>query len=298
MRYAIRFMIVMLIGSMLVGCSTIRHGGAPEPSFDIDKDLEELSKEFSPSTSISKFFENPSKEARDKFVTGRLTLINIRYIQFIRQLTAERQLLDSAAGMLELGLNLAGTAVAAAGTKTILSAIAAGVTGSKEIVDKNYFFEKTIPALVGQMNAERKKAVVPILRGMKGDLSDYPFGQAVTDIHNYYQAGTFTGAIQAIQAEAGAKEQRQDDAIATIQPLPPDVKKTKEALTRAIGDLREGDIERIRTVVRMLAPNLEPATTLDAAKNQLQGLVRGARTVERVADVERAYRSAGIHLPE
>ena len=68
-------------------------------------------------------------------------------------MTAERQLLDSAAGMLELGLNLAGTAVAAAGTKTILSAIAAGVTGSKEIVDKNYFFEKTIPALVGQMNA-------------------------------------------------------------------------------------------------------------------------------------------------
>jgi hypothetical protein len=207
----------MLVGSMLVGCSTIRYGGAPEPSFDIDKDLDELSREFAPSVSIETFFKNPSKEARDKFITGRVTLANIQYIKFVRQLTSERQLLDSAASMLTLGLNLAGTAVSAAGTKTILSAIAASVTGSKEVVDKNYYFEKTIPVLVGQMNAERKRALVPILEGMKNDLSMYPFGDAVNDTHNYYQAGTFTGALQRIQADAGAKEKKADDDLDNLR---------------------------------------------------------------------------------
>ena len=155
-----KFIVAIVIASLAGGCSTVWYGGAPEPSFDVNKDLERLAQQFEPGDSIAEFYKTPSVALRNKFTTGRVTMMNIRYIQFVRQLTAERQSLDSAVAMLTLGLNLAGTSAASAGTKTILAAIAAGVTGSKEVIDKNYFFEKTIPALVAQMNADRKKALI------------------------------------------------------------------------------------------------------------------------------------------
>lgn len=141
-RHAVPVLVAVAALAVLTGCATVRRGGAPEPSFDVDRDLEQLAKQFAPSDSIANFYKNPTKGARDEFVTGRLTMMNIRYIQFIRQLTADRQLLDTAADMLVLGLSLAGTSVVGAGTKTLLAAIAAGVTGSKQIIDKNYYFEK------------------------------------------------------------------------------------------------------------------------------------------------------------
>jgi len=212
-----RVITAIVIAGLVGGCSTARYGGAPEPSFDVNKDLERLAQQFEPGDSITEFYKTPNVALRNKFITGRITLMNIRYIQFVRQLTVERQLLDSAVAMLSLGLNLAGASVAASGTKTILAAVAAGVTGSKEVIDKNYFFEKTIPALVAQMNADRKKALIPLLEGMRGTPDEYSFAQAVTDLHNYYFAGTFTGAIQTIQADAGTKESKADLDISKLR---------------------------------------------------------------------------------
>ena len=203
----IKIMILATVVSLLAGCATMRYAGAPEPTSTINKDIEELSLCFEGSTSITKFYANPSANARDEFIVGRLTLMNLRYLKFIRNLTAERQLLDSATAITAMGLGLAGSMVPLALTTKILASVSAGVAGTKEVIDKNYYFEKTIPALVAQMNAERQKALTPILEGMQKDIKQYPLGQAVVDLNNYYMAGTFAGAIQSIQVEAGKREE-------------------------------------------------------------------------------------------
>lgn len=290
--------LALVLAGLLVGCSTVRYGGAPEPSFDADQDIEQLAKIFQPGDSISQFYANPTVDGRNKFITGRLTLMNIRYIQFIRQLTTDRQLLDTAGAMLTLGMNIAGAAVGAASTKTILAALSAGVTGTKEVIDKNYYFDKTIPALVGQMNAERKKALIPILAGLKAGLDDYPFAQAVTDLHNYYFAGTFAGAIQAIQADAAEKEQRQDQIIATLTPLSVEQVADKAALTRAIAPLGAADLPKIQKAIQILDPKTTPPSDLDQAKGQLQSYVRGARTPSRIVEVANAFKSASIPVEQ
>lgn len=283
----------------------MRYGGAPEPSFNVKNDLRELAEHFESSTPITKFYSNPSKEARNEFIVGRLTLMNLRYLQFIRKLTSERQLLDSATGITLLGLGLAGSAVPYAQTKTILAAIAAGVAGSKEVIDKNYYFEKTIPALVAQMNAERKKALVPILTGIRSNLDEYPFAQAVTDLHNYYHAGTFAGAIQGIQAEAATTEKHQDEIIATLKPLTKEQRKRKELLTKALGELdkksdaeKKNYLDKIKAAIRLLDPKVTPADTFPAALAQLQGFVRRTHgdptLVEKVA---KAFEDSGIPIP-
>lgn len=286
---------LLLLAALLGGCATLRQGGAPEPSFNVDSDLEELASHFGEKDTIKKFYEAPSPTARNEFITGRLTMMNIRYIQFIRQTTMDKQLLDSAAQMLTLGLSLAGASVSSGATKTVLAAIAAGVTGSKEIIDKNYYFEKTIPAIVAQMNAERKKALIPLLTGMThSSLDDYQFAQAVTDLHNYYFAGTFTGAIEAMQADAATKEKEQDKIIARLTPLSAVDIGTKQSLTRELGRLTAADLSKIQAAIRTLDPSVTPAATFVEAQAQLQGYVRGARTPADIVRVSNGFTSAGL----
>src|ERR1035437_5100372 len=174
-----------LILLLLCGCQTFKNAGAPDASFDIDKDLKQLAKHFGEADTISAFYNAPSAEARNRFIAGRLVMMNIRYIQFVSKTTSEKQLLDSASDILVLSLNLAGTSVGGAAAKTVLAGIAAGVTGSKVVVDKTFFYEKSIPALVATMNAQRKQVLIPILEGAKKSLEEYPFDQAVTDLHAY-----------------------------------------------------------------------------------------------------------------
>ena len=81
---------------VLSGCQAVRSGGAPELSFDVDADLRELSKEFESATNITQYYKNPSQMARDRFITGRLVQIDLRYLIFLRTLTADKQQLDSA----------------------------------------------------------------------------------------------------------------------------------------------------------------------------------------------------------
>jgi hypothetical protein len=199
---------------MLGGCSVFQNGGAPEQSFNIDKDLEQLAKHYGDAASIEKYYAgDPTKARRNQFIAGRMVMMNIRYVQFVRHTTADKQFLDAATDILVLSLNLAGTAADGAAVKTVLAAISAGVTGSKIAVDKHYYYEKTMPALIAAMNAQRKAALVPIVQGMQQELTDYPFEQAIVDLNAYYEAGTFLGAINAIQVDAAGKEKLADQAI-------------------------------------------------------------------------------------
>jgi hypothetical protein len=292
-------LLTLTIATGMTGCSTLRYGGAPQPSFDVDKDLEQLAKEFEPADSISAFYKNPSVDARNKFVTGRLTMMNIRYIQFIRSLTSEKQLLDTAAALLTLSLNIAGASIAAASTKTVLAAISAGVIGSKEAVEKNYFYDKTIPALVAQMNAERKKALFPLLAGIKTKTLDgYPFAQAVTDLNDYYFAGTFAGAIQGIQADAAVKEAAADRKIETLATVTRAQVDRIGQLTDAIGKLvSPSDVAKINKAITTLDKNAKLSDNLDAAKAQLQGFILDLPIhPENIDKVVNAFKDAGISL--
>jgi hypothetical protein len=60
------------------------------------------------------------------------------------------------------------------------------------------------------MNAARKQALVPIVAGLRDDVAKYPLELALSDLHAYYFAGTFPGALQSIQAEAGKSEAKAD----------------------------------------------------------------------------------------
>ena len=69
--YIIRLLLGFVVAFTLAGCTTLRNGGAPEPSFSYDKDLQDLEALFAPAASIAKIGANPNENDRNSFLDGR-----------------------------------------------------------------------------------------------------------------------------------------------------------------------------------------------------------------------------------
>ena len=262
------YFLIFTLLAVLTGCGTT---GFPRQSYSPKKQIKQLEKEFEKPGLITAYYrlsagpettEAVRRAARNKIIDGRLALMNLNYDQFIARFAVTKQTLDASTEITELGLNLATTAVGGATTKTILGAISAGVTGSKLAVDKNFFFEKTVPVLVGAMNAQRKTALAPILAGMTNNTEAYPLTRALTDLDAYYFAGTFIGALQAIQADSGAKEKQADIEITRIR----DAQFTAEATQNRV-DAVLGGIDKLSDEAAVeLMKNPPVATEADVQK--------------------------------
>ncbi len=193
--------------ALLTGCTTFTEPFAPPQSFDTDADIKALETKFGTASSITGYYDGAkNKDTRNKFISGRLALINLHYILFIREFAADKAQLDTALDIMQLGVDLTITVVGGESVKALLGAASAGITGTRVSINKNFFFEETVPALITAMNAARKEALFPILRGIEADLTGYTFATALSDLQAYYFAGTFLGGLQAIQKDAGAKE--------------------------------------------------------------------------------------------
>ena len=220
MKKLFPFCCLLVVAALLTGCGT---PGFPKQSYDPKKQIKQLEAEFEKPNLITNFYAltnttaEVKKTARDKIITGHVALIDLNYNQFIARFSVTKESLDFGTEVTQLGLNLATTAVGGAETKTILAAVASGVTGSKLAVDKNFFFEKTVPVLITTMNAQRKVALAPILIGMTNNTDDYSLTRALSDIDGYYFAGTFIGALQSIQADSGVKDSQAATNIVQIR---------------------------------------------------------------------------------
>jgi hypothetical protein len=289
--------LLLLAALALAGCQTVRNGGAPAPSFDIDADLQALSAQYQNATSIAAFYKNPTRNARDEFVTGRVVAMDLHYIQFIRGLTSDKQQIDSATDAATMTMNLLGTIVSSARAKTNLAAAAAGVGGLKTNVDKHFYYEKSVEALVSTMSAQRKEVLVRILNGVRQDIDAYPFTQAVTDLHDYYAAGTLNGAIVSIQAQAVQKENAANQEIQVARDvalLPPAARTSKQALTVALAQpaATAEAVGKALLALGMEADRIPRDAAL--ARRALQGYIVNARDEPAISKVQQAMKSANL----
>jgi hypothetical protein len=158
-------------------------------------------------------------QIRDQIVFARMYAIDLYYSEFEASLTRERQNVGFFTTLASLALTASATAVVAAEAKTILAAVATGLTGAKEAYDKEILIERTISILQQQMRARRKDVRSIILERLANDPSAYPLELALADIESYYRAGTITGAFIDVAQEAGVRladaRDREVDVVAT-----------------------------------------------------------------------------------
>jgi hypothetical protein len=108
------------------------------------------------------------------------------------------------------------TVLGGAGTKEALAAAATGIIGATGHIDKNLFYERTMPALLAQMEARRAAAMLKIAQGLAREDSDYPLALAIVDLNDYKDAGSIPGAVAGVGESAGIKRLEVEKEIASF----------------------------------------------------------------------------------
>jgi len=150
---------------------------------------------------------------RDEVVDARMRVIDINFDNFREQLNIGYNVTEVGADVAALGLGAAGTLTGAAGTKAILAAIATGVAGTRTSIDKNLYYQKTITALISQMEAGRKAVKVRVETGLGNPVSEYSLITALSDVDDYYDAGSIPSAVNSITLTSGSSQAVSDTQI-------------------------------------------------------------------------------------
>jgi len=200
---------------LLVACAPIR--GYPNDPENTDATLDRLQPYFDGTKEAEYFALATTADTRalkrNEIVFARLRGYDIAFADFERRLYGDANAVTLGSDL--VGLVLAGLTATTgnAATKSALGAASAGVIGAKSAIDKDLYYQKTIPALLAQMEADRLNALLPITKGLKLPDADYPLMQAYIDLDVYKNAGSIPAAINAVNKDAGNAKDIAQDAL-------------------------------------------------------------------------------------
>ena len=214
---------------------------------------------------LKKYYLATTLEARqsirNEFIEVRTGLIDRAYAGFKQTVYTQRVSSAVAVDLATLTLNAIGAAVSDVGTKTATSALSGGLIGGQASIDKNVYFDRTLPAMLAQMDGMRAQVRVRLLDGMLVGVDRYPLMQAAADLDAYFQAGTISGAISAITTQAAVEQRAAEVKLKSRLPSEEEIsgrlKKMGFDVQRAV------DTQSTRTLQGCLDPSgkLDPATT-------------------------------------
>jgi len=179
------------------------------------------------------------REIRNRIVGGTILQIDRNYREFIDFFYAGTATLETLSDVTVLGLTTAGTLASGAALKAILSAAAAGVTGTRLSVSTNLFKQQATDVFLNAMSDLRTQKRYEIEDKLQEPISQYSLYQAFDDLVAYYDAGTIRAAYQGLQSSPVA--------LKSAAKQPPDVKTelVKACATLSKDDSKEPKAETI-----------------------------------------------------
>jgi hypothetical protein len=113
MKYYFKIFVMVFAIGCTMGCGTLPKPGFPDQSLDDLKLIEHLEEIFAKGTEISDYYDTtktPLSERqtkRDMIISGHMALIDLHYNRFVQRITINKQSIDTAADIMELGVGLA-----------------------------------------------------------------------------------------------------------------------------------------------------------------------------------------------
>jgi hypothetical protein len=229
--------------AILSACASIR--GFP----DDPADRPELSPYFGPGSERAYDEARTEKErlaAREEIVRHRLYGYDVTYSDFKRRLATDSNIVSAGGGLLALTL---GGLAATAGNLTTSSALAAagaGVVGAQGVVSRELYFQRTLPALLAQMDAARDQVILAILTGLSQPITLYPLVNANVDLQKLKDAGSIDGAINMINQQTANEKAKAQSAI-FIQRKPEFVETEipRETVTARLKSLNDAQVVKL-----------------------------------------------------
>jgi hypothetical protein len=243
--------------------------------------------------------ENLEPMAYRNMVIGTYMLAaDQRYLQFRRRLAAEAR---GSSLLLDIGiLGLSGGAsLASEATANALAAGAAGLTGTRAAVSRDVYFDRTVPAMIGVMDAERTRIRTLIMVGLRKSAEEYPLAVALGDVSAYEQAASLDAAIEVLTQEAAERSDTANmnyaEAVESYSgPPEAGVPEMQGKIQRRVNQLvRDGDATTLRTMARQA----EITVADDADANAIARLIRARmRATLDVAGTRELARKLGIDV--
>lgn len=276
--------VVLLI--QVSSCSTIR--GVPTRY----QETEEIVKSIAlVADDLGRLQAAVSESERNRLQNKAIAVIDLQFHQFVRELMANRADSSAAVAGTTLGSSLVGVFVDSAKAKTNYALFSAGVIGAFGIVDKNYFFDKTVPALVAAMGAARATSLIRMKSSQRDPIETYDGTAALADIEDYFSAGTILAAISEITARSESDKLAALNEVRSLE-VPTDAEITRRKVIRdaifAIDDLALDKAKKALTALGLP----EQKTAREARAALFKALKPG--TPERISLVEQALKDSGL----
>lgn len=212
MRVQMSALFMVLSFAMLVGCSGVQQGRPARSDYQ-DVIAKTLIDKYSKSDTIPADQTSLTEKQRNQILDELLFLTDVNYHKFEAELFQGRAVFDTSTDLAILGLGAAGGIVTYSGTQAILSVISGGIAGSRVSIEKNFFHDASTQALIAKMQSARRAKLDIMRKAMTLTVPEYSLSRGLSDLTEYYNAGTVVGALQNIVAEAGAETKAADASL-------------------------------------------------------------------------------------
>ena len=204
--------VLCLLCFALGACSTI--GGAPPRLTSIDVlSVEDPAYKKALDDFYTQPTEDGQKKVRNQFVETRIAVIDHEYLKFRQSLYQGRVGAEVGTDLALLTFNGLGAVVSSTAAKTTYAAMSAALVGGKTSIDKNVYFERTVSALLSQMDTLRNNKKVSLFQGLTQPLANYPLSYAKAETDEYYLAGTIARAIQGVNLDSAAASLKSETTL-------------------------------------------------------------------------------------
>ncbi|MGY8973560.1 MAG: hypothetical protein ACKVGV_07965 [Sphingomonadales bacterium] len=200
---------------------------------------------------------------RNYVVASYTSAIDKRYRTFTDQLRSGSRGSALGFGLLQLGLTGA-TALAKEADVSELATITAIATGAGAVVDENVFFDRTMPAIIAAMDAERAGIKTDIARKKALSADRYSLDEAIDDLDRLQRAGRLDRALARITRAAEADRVAQEEELNAITSACDDISVLAAPLNERFRNLvgtQDGENPELRqTAASVLRLEVEPGT--------------------------------------
>lgn len=229
-----------------------------------------------------------AKMIRNDILESVLPYIDEVYMDFITDIQRGRDKDNFVADLVELGASAAVGITNGERPLQILGIALTAFRGGRRSADLNFYKEQTTPILISKMDGNRARVRAIILTREREEVTTYPIGAAISDIVDYYNAGTLVRAFTALQEDTAVQTREAKDDLLVLQGVP---------LTRPSNEATTASAVEPLPVLRTLKASLDSKVPDEVAAATAK-LKKIYQALEADPDTARLLKIAGVSSAE
>ncbi len=157
------------------------------------------------------------KAARDDLILNRIRIYGDELAAFQVALKNSATGIGLGTNLMALILNGFGATTGTAETKAALSAAAGGFTAANGVISTQVFQDKTVDAIIAQMNADFDRARLDLYTNLRQSDAEYPLARAETDLTSRIRTIGVSSALTEIAQKASAEQKTAQANVLNLQ---------------------------------------------------------------------------------